>query len=128
MRIETYVCLALVLLILPGGAGADPVQDLSLHQYRAGWYSNLHQDKQLTCPQTCKARVGGLAEYEASPVPPTKRAFLCKVEGTPQEKIRTWLYGNQFDDRPACYTTALNLKGSYSQRYFCLCIPRSRQQ
>lgn len=54
-------------------------------------------------------------------MPPTKRAFVCRVEGKVKD---TWLYGSQFDDRAACYTTGLDLKGSFTQRYFCLCVAK----
>jgi hypothetical protein len=110
---------AVVLLILAQSpAGADPVDDSTLSPYRAGWYSNAAQPKTLTCADTCQTKAKAVAEYEASAVPPTKRAFVCRVAVTRDR----WLYGSQFDDRPACYTVGLDLKGSYNDNYMCLCV------
>jgi len=79
----------------------------------------------LSCSDACKKSApGALAEYEASPIPATKRAFLCRVAGKPVGQIDTWLYGNQFDTRAACYTTGLDLKGSYTDKYYCLCVAK----
>jgi hypothetical protein len=112
--------LGTVLAFLALGVQADPIQDGAIAPYRAGWFAN---GGSLTCAETCKAKAPGtLPEYEASSVPPTKRAFLCRVAGRPVGSIQTWLYGSQFDDRATCYTTGLDLKGSYSKRYHCLCV------
>lgn len=110
--------LAAVLMTLALNLHADPIQDGAIAPYRAGWFANTG-----TCAETCKAKAPGtLPEYEASPVPHTKRAFLCRVAGKPQGDLKTWLYGNQFDERAACYTTGLDLKGSHAPKYFCLCV------
>lgn len=112
------LAMATVLALLPRNVQSDPIQDGALASYRAGWFPNSG-----TCAETCKAKApGSLAEYEASAVPPTKRAFVCRVAGKPQGDLRTWLYGSQFDDRAACYTTGLDLKGSYAEKYYCLCV------
>lgn len=104
---------------------ADPIGDGSLVGHRTGWFSNVSRSGPLTCAETCRTKAAGSApEHEASAVPPTKRTFVCRVPGRPSGDLKTWLYGNQFDDRPACYTTGLDLKGSYQQRYFCLCVAR----
>lgn len=108
---------------------ADPIQDASLTAYRAGWYSNAAPRGPMTCTQTCEAKAPGtLAEYEPSADPPAKRSFLCRVQGRPSGDLRTWAYGNQFDDRPACYTVGRDLKGSYLQDFMCLCVARPRVQ
>ena len=115
--------LAAVLMMLALNLHADPIQDGALAAYRAGWFANAGPGGPLTCAETCKAKAPGtLPEYEASPVPATKRAFLCRVAGKPKGDLQTWLYGNQFDERAACYTTALDLKGSHAPKYFCLCV------
>jgi hypothetical protein len=107
----------LALLALP--VYADPIGDGALAAHRAGWFAN---GGTLTCARTCALKAPGtVAEHEASAVPPTKRAFVCRVAGKPQGNLQTWLYGSQFDDRAACYTTGLDLKGSFTQKYFCLC-------
>jgi len=113
---------ATVLALFALTTNADPIQDGALASYRAGWFANAGPQGPLTCAVTCKTKAPGtVAEHEASAVPPTKRAFVCRVAGKPQGSLQTWLYGSQFDDRAACYTTGLDLKGSYTQKYFCLC-------
>lgn len=110
--------LAAVLMTLALNLHADPIQDGALAAYRAGWFANTG-----SCVETCKAKAPGtLPEYEASAMPNTKRAFVCRVAGKPQGNLQTWLYGSQFDDRAACYTTGLDLKGSHAPKYFCLCV------
>jgi hypothetical protein len=120
---KARICLwsgALILALFALDVYADPIQDGALASYRAGWFDNAGK---LTCVETCKAKAPGtLPEYEASAVPPTKRAFVCRVEGKPAGNLQTWRYGSQFDDRPACYTTGLDLKGSHAPKYFCLCV------
>ena len=116
-----YIIAIAALLVLPLAVVADPFKDLVLEGHRAGWYPNTHGGKTLTCPETCKAQVGGLAEYEASPGV-AKRAFVCKVQVGSEGNIQTWLYGSQFDDRKACYTVDVSLKGKYDEKYFCLCL------
>jgi hypothetical protein len=116
---------AAILAFLVPSVQADPIQDGALASYRAGWFANNSPQGALTCAETCKTKAPGtFAEHEASPIPPTKRAFVCRVAGTPQGDLKTWLYGSQFDDRAACYTTGLDLKGSYTPRYFCLCAAK----
>lgn len=118
---------ATVLALFAVNVHADPIQDGAIAPYRAGWFPNNGRRGPLTCSETCKAKAPGtLAEYEASAVPATRRAFVCRVAGRPQRELQTWLYGSQFDDRPACYTTGLDLKGSYAQKYFCLCVAGGR--
>jgi hypothetical protein len=112
------VAVVVVLLLVQSPADADPVGDSTLAPYRAGWYSNAAQPKNLACADTCQTKAKALAEYAASAVPPTKRAFVCRV-AVGRDR---WLYGSQFDDRPACYTVGLDLKGSYNDTYMCLCV------
>lgn len=109
-----------VLALLALNVHADPIGDGALAPYRAGWFDN---NGTLTCAQTCKTKApGSQAEHEASAVPNTKRAFVCRVAGRPAGTLQTALYGSQFDERPACYTTGLDLKGSHRPKYFCLCV------
>ena len=117
--------MAVILALLAVNVHADPIQDGALAPYRAGWFPNGGPQGPLSCTDTCKAKAPGtVAEHEASAVPPTKRAFVCRVAGKPLGSLQTWLYGSQFDDRAACYTTGLDLKGSYSKEYFCLCVAK----
>jgi len=109
---------AVLLVVAPQPASGDPIDDSQLKPYRAGWFSNVEAQNYLTCAETCKTKAKAVPEHEASAVPPTKRAFVCRAPGKPSG----WLYGSQFDDRAACYTVGLDLKGSYSERYMCLCV------
>jgi hypothetical protein len=122
-NVKVFIPAAFILMLLAAGVQADPIQDGALAAYRAGWFANAGPSGPLSCAATCKAKApGSLAEHEASAVPPTRRAFVCRVAGKPSGDLATWLYGSQLDDRPACYTTGLDLKGSFNQKYFCLCV------
>jgi len=123
-KVKLFIPAAFILVLFAVGVQADPIQDGALAAYRAGWFPNDSPSGPLSCAATCKAKApGSLAEYEAAAVPPPfKRAFLCRVAGKPKGDLATWLYGSQFDDRPACYTTGVDLKGSFNQKYFCLCV------
>ena len=115
--------LALCLLMpLPLLVLADPINDGVFAGYKAGWFANIHAGKPVTCPQVCKRKLGVAAEYEAAPGPLLKRTFVCKVAYRPEGQVQTFLYGNQFDARPACYTTYITLKGTYSEKFLCLCV------
>lgn len=128
MSLKTYLAIASLSTLIPIGAIAEPIEDLTLGGHKAGWYPNIFMGKSpnifmgksMTCPETCQAQAGGLAEHEASPGV-SKRAFVCKVQTGSEGNISTWLYGSQFDDRTACYTVDLSLQGKYSDKYFCLC-------
>ncbi len=122
MGMTKYFAFAALLLLLPAGVQADPIDDFTVKSYRAAWFPNTQGNRNMSCADTCKQRMGGLPEYEASSVEPTKRAFVCRVQGNPRGNIRTWRYGSQFDTRAACYTTGLDLKGSYEKRFMCLCV------
>jgi hypothetical protein len=116
------------LLLVALGAGAEPIDNFAMKPYRAGWYSNSQAGKLLTCAATCRAKASASTEHEPSAVPPTRRAFVCRVQGEPSGELRTFLYGNQFDDRAACYTVGLDLKGSYSDKYLCLCVDPEKKR
>ncbi len=125
-KTKLFILSTALLALLAVSAQADPIQDGALAAYRAGWFANNGPSGPLTCSQTCKAKAPGtLAEYEASPIPSTKRAFLCRVDkGAPVGSLTHSLYGTQFDERAACYTTGIDLKGSYTRDYFCLCVAK----
>lgn len=127
LALGTLLTLAVAgLLLVATGAQADPIKDGSLDPHRAGWYSNASRGGPLTCAETCKQKANNaLPEYEAAPGSIIRRAFVCKVPKGSEGDVRTFLYGNQFDERPACYTVGTNLgEASYSQRYLCLCVAR----
>lgn len=114
---------AAVLALLALNVQAEPIGDGALGPHRTGWFSNSGASGPLTCAETCKQKAPGTApEHAPSAVPNTKRAFVCRITGKPVGDLKTALYGSQFDDRAACYTTGLDLKGSFNQRYFCLCV------
>ena len=122
MKNSILSILVLLILTIPPDLMADPIDDANVGLFKAAWISNASGSGPLTCAQTCKQKLPpSLAEYEAAPDSVIKRAFVCKVAGQPEGDVRTWLFGNQFDERSACYTTDTSQKGTYNQRYYCLC-------
>ena len=116
-----FICILLIFSITPA-AMADPIDDTNLGLYKAAWISNASRGEPLTCAETCKQKMSpSLPEYEGAPGGVVKRTFVCKVAGRPEGDVGTWLFGNQFDERAACYTTETSQKGTYSQDYYCLC-------
>jgi hypothetical protein len=102
---------ALALIIgVPLAVSADPIQDLSIKTYAAGWFPNYYRGQgPLTCPRACKAWVEGIAESERATdlVDTAERAYVCKVTTDPaivQKPINDpashWIYGSQYDVRP----------------------------
>jgi hypothetical protein len=122
-----------VLLSVAAGASADPIQDSSLNDYKAGWYPNYYKEKgPLTCPQTCEIWIKGVAEQENSMAADSKMTQVCKIgdRGQINKPVRggRCLYGNQFDKTPACYVTDMNGKVQKSERYYCLCIAKTQSE
>lgn len=111
---------------------ADPIQDLSMNDYQAGWYPNFYKGEgPMTCPQTCKTWVGAPSESEESfeMDEQTRRTNVCKVtgdEGIILEPINDpkshWLYGNQFDDYPACFVYPAGFEPFKSELFMCECV------
>ncbi len=111
---------------------ADPIEDLSMKNYRAGWYPNFFKGKgPLSCPRTCDYWVGSRAEGERSNDidGQTERAYVCKV--TRDRKIilepkndpsSHWLYGNQFDSWPMCHVSPIGIEPFRSKYFMCLCV------
>jgi hypothetical protein len=119
--------LTLFLLATASAASfADPITDGALNPYKAGWFSNVIAGKTLTCPEVCERMAKTGAEFEAAPGESLKKAFVCKVPVGQEGRTTTYLYGNQFDSRPACYTTDTSLRGRYSERLLCLCVEAAR--
>ncbi len=129
MNKSKNVGVIVMVMLLPLSALADPIEDSSMNGYKAGWYINILDNKLLTCPETCKARVNGLPESlinsEAS-----QKAFLCKrsVKTGKDQKVRTWLFGNQFDDKKACYLFDQSGTRAASDKYYCLCVNQPNGQ
>ncbi|MFS1523812.1 hypothetical protein ACL7TT_06805 [Microbulbifer sp. 2304DJ12-6] len=111
---------------------ADPIQDLSMNLYKAGWFPNFIQGAgPLTCPRTCEIWVGARAEQEKSSDmdQDSERAAVCKVtrdasiifEGI-NDPSSHWIYGNQFDDEPVCYVAHRSGWVERSEYFMCLCV------
>lgn len=123
MKYSTPSIFILLIISVAPAAMADPIDDTNVGLFKAAWISNASRGDPLTCAETCKQKMSpSLPEYEAAPGNVIKRAFVCKVAGRPEGNIRTWLFGNQFDERAACYTTDTSQKGTYNQNYYCLCV------
>ena len=111
---------------------SDPIEDLSMKNYRAGWYPNFYKGNgPLTCPEACKVWVGSEREHEQSGDidGQTRETSVCKV--TNKEEIiiegindpsSHWLYGNQFDDYPVCHVLPIGIEPVRSKAYMCLCV------
>jgi len=112
----------LLLAVFSAAVFADPIGDGSLDPYKAGWFPNVVDRKALTCPQVCEIKARAAAELEAAPGAQLQKTFVCKVPVGQEDRNTTFLYGNQFDLRPACYTTDTSLRGRYSERFLCLCV------
>lgn len=99
-----------------GTAMAEPIPTSSFASRTVGWFDA----KGLTCPQVCE-RQQAVAEQAKNTAPPTEASYVCKIRKA-HEGPYLWLFGTQFDARPACYTTDRDLKGSYSDIFYCLCV------
>lgn len=125
MKNELKWLVVLALLLSAGVAQADPIKDNVLDSYKAGWYPNSDQNQLMTCPQTCRVRVKGVAEHEATGVKNIE-ASVCKVAiRNVIERplpINNFIYGNQFDTNPVCYTADMHGKLQKSKQFYCLCI------
>lgn len=127
-----YIFITLLSFIFFPTAGVtDPIKDNNMLPYKAGWYSNYVRKRFLSCPATCKRRAKAVAEYEISASARSKRTFVCKVQRairTPnvaRKPIPRSLYGNQFDNKVACYTANILGKVNRSKNFYCLCVGRT---
>ena len=111
--------LLLAVLGLAAAALAEPIPNSSFASRTAGWFDG----KGLSCPEICKKQKA-VAESEKSTATPVERSYVCKVRKA-QEGPYLWLFGTQFDARPACYVTDRDLKGEYSDVFYCLCVKPS---
>lgn len=117
-----------ILLSVAAVVLADPIQDKSLNDYKAGWYPNFYKQKgPLTCPETCKIWVTGVAEREMSMAANSKVTHVCKFSNRTLPNVTRsagFLYGDQFDNTPVCHVTDMNGKARESKQYYCLCIAK----
>lgn len=121
-----------VVIALASVAQADPIGDLSMDSYEAGWYPNFYKGEgPMTCPQTCETWTGARSEgeYSSEMDESTRRTNVCKV--TNREEIileaiddpkSHWLYGNQFDDYPVCFVHPAEYKPFKSELFMCECV------
>ena len=111
---------------------ADPIEDLSMKNFKAGWYPNFYKQKgPMTCPRTCEVWVGAPREHEQSGDidGQTKETSVCKItnkdeiiyEGINDPKSH-WLYGNQFDDYPVCHVLPIGIEPVRKKEFMCLCV------
>ena len=115
-KVKVFIPFAFILALLAAGVQADPIQDGALASYRAGWFANDGPR-----PLELLGHLQGEGARQPRRVRGGRRAgtvqagFGCRVAGKPKGDLATWLYGSQLDDRPACYTTGIDLKGSFNQ-------------
>jgi len=110
------VLLCALVALAPVSAVAEPIPNGSFATQNAGWFDA----KGLTCPKLCM-RQQAVAEKEKNTDPVVSESYVCKVRKADQGKY-LWLFGTQFATRPACYTTDRDLKGEYSDVFYCLCV------
>ncbi|WP_144395477.1 CARDB domain-containing protein [Pleionea sediminis] len=130
MKLNTLIFLPLMLLSL--ASFADPIQDLSMKRYSAGWYPNFYKGEgPLTCPQTCEVWARARAESERSNDldGQTRRTSVCKVTREKEiilepknDPYSHWLYGNQFDSWPVCHVSTIGIEPFRSEYFMCLCV------
>jgi hypothetical protein len=139
MSIKRMLCAAAWALALcaPLSASADPIQDLTVKSYAAGWFPNYYRGQgPLTCPRACKAWIDGTAEGERATelVDTAEQAYVCKVTRDPaivqkglDEPKSHWIYGSQYDDLPVCYATRKFGGAWLSREFMCLCVENCRK-
>jgi hypothetical protein len=135
MGIASWVLM--LALGLPPAASADPIQDLTLKTYSAGWFPNYYRGQgPLTCPRACKAWTDGPAEGERAKelVDNAEQAYVCKVTRDAaiiQKPIDApkshWIYGTQYDDLPVCYANQKGGGAWLSREFMCLCLENCRK-
>ncbi len=124
-----------LLMVFASLSFADPIEDVSMKNYRAGWYPNFyHGEGPLSCPKTCSAWVGARSEHEKSNKidGQTEMTNVCKVTRNPKIIIEAvndpsshWLYGNQFDDWAQCHVKPIGFEAFSSPYYMCLCVDKN---
>lgn len=125
------VLVALMTWFLASVTYADPIQDLSMQNYEAGWYPNYWQGQgPLTCRRACAIWVGAVTESEMTKemTDEFERTNMCKITRDPEiiekpinDPLSHWLYGNQFDDKANCYVgTPFGV--FEDDHYMCLCV------
>lgn len=129
--------LVATLLGMPTVGAADPIRDLTMRPYVAGWFPNYYRGQgPLVCPKACRAWTRSEAENErATELSPTaERGFVCKLTRDPaivQKPIDApashWIYGTQYDDLPVCYAETKGGGRVLSREFMCLCVADCRK-
>ncbi|WP_299495392.1 hypothetical protein [uncultured Shewanella sp.] len=130
---KTFICSLCMSLALGLSMSiqADPIQDLSMNAYKAGWFPNFYQGQAMTCPKACDVWVGTRAEYERTNDVVSKHdvAYVCKITRDPaiimdpqNDPSSHWVYGSQFDDIPACFAGTSWGQTIGSDLFMCLCV------
>ena len=113
---------------------ADVIEDLSLKHYQIGWFPNFFREKgPLTCPQTCRYWTQGQTRAEGEQThqytDEFKMTYVCKwtedeaiIEEPINDPKSHWMYGNQFDNKTACFVGAPWHQVIDSDHYMCLCV------
>lgn len=109
---------------------ADPIEDLNIQAYKAGWFPNYVQGQILGCKKACGMWTGMPAEFEVTNdiIPSKEYAFVCKITPDPAVIIDPqnnpdshWVYGTQFDDEPVCHAGTPWGYTLDSELFMCLC-------
>ncbi len=108
--------LCILAALAAGAAVADPIPNGSFDDRTVGWFDG----RGLTCPEICRQQ-RAVAEMEKNTLPPVDVSYVCKIRKA-EEGPYMWLFGSQFATRPACYTTDRDLRGEYSDIFYCLCV------
>lgn len=130
LRLGAWALVAV--LAMTATASADPIRDLSMDTYSAGWFPNYYRNQgPMTCPRACRAWTGAPAEGERAQElsEPAERGYVCKVTRDPaivqkplDEPRAHWIYGTQYDDLPVCYATQKFGGAWLSREFMCLCV------
>ncbi|MEX2963981.1 hypothetical protein [Microbulbifer sp. TYP-18] len=131
MKTIIRLCLFSVLAGFSAVSTADPIQDLSMNLYKAGWYPNFFRGSgPLTCARTCEIWVAAPSEMEKSNIvdPDSEQAAVCKITRDVNIIVEAindpsshWIYGNQFDDEPICHVAHRAGWVERSEYFMCLC-------
>lgn len=112
-RSVTVFFLGMAVTLAAASVHAEPIMDNMMSVHKAGWYPN----NGMACPDVCKKVVGAVAEQDASMCANSKRTHVCKFGNGKQ-----FLYGNQFDANPVCYSAGISQIVQMSRQFFCLCV------
>lgn len=139
IRTRTYLLLlALASTTFSFPAISDPIQDYNFQSYEAGWFPNFYQTNgPMNCPRSCYIWSDGRAMAEQEKTADVTGQFgvthVCKISNNEKAIVygkddpsAHWLYGNQFDDEPACFAATPD-EVKKSDAFMCLCVIACRE-